>query len=735
MAGGGKSVTVGFKYFLGVQIALCHGAVDSVRRLIVGERDAWSGNISSTSEVYVNAPELFGGTKSQGGVAGVMKVSMGDAAQTQDPYLVENCASNVPAYLGLTTVLFKRFYWSAMNPYFKAPWLEVTRILKGWRGGSAWYPETAVINTLDMNPAHVIYQCLTDVDWGMGYSALDIDDANFRAVALKLYNEGFGISLIWENQMAIGDFVQIICDHINGALQLDLKTGKFKLKLIRDGYDVNSLIELTPDNIATLDSFQRIGLGEMVNTLNITYTDRNQVKQTVTVHDLATIEAQGVVISTTREYLGIRDPNLAMRVAERDLGTMSAPLAKVSLTVNRVLFDKERGDEIAFTWPLLGITRLPMRIIDIDKGSMLDGVIRVELIEDVFGFPAESSVKPQPPIWVDPQQPPAPSSLRKVIELPYWELQRQLSPGDFAVFPSDGAALGTLANKPSGMSYDYAICSSPNYDELGRAQFSTNALLLEAVTAAQTSLKISSGSMLGDVAVGEYALLGNEFIRVDAINPILGTMTVGRGCLDTAPSGWPVNTAIFFPQDSFGSDSVQYLSGQTVSVKMLPRTGLGQLALSAAPTDTVTMVGRFAKPYPPGQLRLVGSVASTPSTAYPTDVIGNLTVTWKSRNRLVQNLEDESLGNITPEANTTYNLRVYEGSTLLAQYLDLTTLSQAIAVSGIRVIKVEVESVRDGVLSFTKASHTFKLTNAGYILTESGDTLTTENGMKLIKES
>jgi len=728
MGVGSKSATVGFKYYLGVQLALCHGAVDSVKRLIVGERNAWQGNITTDGEVVVNAPDLFGGTKAQGGVAGLMKVAMGSDAQLQDPYLVTHCAANVPAYLGLTTVIFKKFYWSAMNPYFKAPWLEVTRILKGWRADSTWYPSKATVNTLDMNPAHIIYQCLTDVDWGMGYSTSDIDDVSFRAAALALHNEGFGISLIWEKQMPIMSFVQIICDHINGAVQLDLKTGNYKLKLIRDDYNVDDLVELTPDNILSIDSFQRLGVGELVTSMTVTYTDRNQVAQTVTAHDLATLESQGSAVVTTREYLGIRDAALAMRVAERDLNTVSAPLAKVSLTVNRVLFDKEKGDEVAFTWPLLGIDKLPMRIIELDKGDLLNGQMRVELIEDVFGFPSTSYMTPQPPLWVDPQQPPAPSSLRKVIEIPYWEIQRSLSPGDFAVFPTDGAALGTLANKPSDVSFDYGVRTAPSYEEGLRAAFAPNALLLAAIAPAVKSITISAGSMLDDVAAGEYAMIGDEIVRVDAINPLLGTMTVGRGCLDTTPVAHNAGAVVFFPQDSLGTDGVLYLSGQSVTVKMLPRTGQGELSVVGAPTNTVSMVGRFDKPYPPGKLRITGDEATTPNSTYPTYVQGALSVTWATRNRLVQNLEDESVGNITSEQGVSYNLYVYVDGVLHQQVNGLSGTVYSPTVEGEHIVTIEVESVRGGIVSFQKARHSFTHVNTGRILTEDSYNITTESG-------
>lgn len=46
MSGGGKgskSVTVGYRYYAGMHLALCHGPVDSLNKIVVGERTAWSG--------------------------------------------------------------------------------------------------------------------------------------------------------------------------------------------------------------------------------------------------------------------------------------------------------------------------------------------------------------------------------------------------------------------------------------------------------------------------------------------------------------------------------------------------------------------------------------------------------------------------------------------------------------------------------------------------------------------
>ncbi len=52
----------------------------------------------------------------------------------------------------------------------------------------------------DMNPAHIIRECLTE-PWGLGYTDSDIDDDAFMSAADALYNEGMGISLLWDREV------------------------------------------------------------------------------------------------------------------------------------------------------------------------------------------------------------------------------------------------------------------------------------------------------------------------------------------------------------------------------------------------------------------------------------------------------------------------------------------------------------------------------------------------------
>jgi hypothetical protein len=131
-------------------------------------------------------------------------------------------------------------------------------------------PESSCV---DMNPAHIIRECLTDKEWGMGYSESDIDDASFIAAADTLFDEQMGISILWQRENTIEAFVQDVVRHIDAALYVDRRTGKFVLKLIRADYDPNALITLTPDNIERVENYKRPAFGDLVNSVTVIYDD------------------------------------------------------------------------------------------------------------------------------------------------------------------------------------------------------------------------------------------------------------------------------------------------------------------------------------------------------------------------------------------------------------------------------------------------------------------------------
>ena len=534
MGGKSQDVITGYKYFLGAQLALSHGPVDEVKQFIYGERLAWEGSITGNGDAYVNKPELFGGESREGGVVGTFTVSQGDTT-TQDPYLLSLLGPHVPAGVGVLNVIFKYFMWSTGNPYFKAPWFKVKRVLKGWKNNAPWYSAKASIGTLDMNPVHIIYQALTDDKWGMGYNAVDVDDTSFMAAADQLYTENFGLSLIWDQQMTLEEFIQVILNHINGQLDLNLRSGKFTLKLIRDGYDINTLLELSPSNVIELTSFQRAAWAELANELTVKYTDRDQNEQTVTVQDLAVIEAEGRVINTTKTYSGIRDVDLAMRVAMRDLATSSAPLAKITVTTTRVTYDKTIGDVIAFTWPALGITKAPFRIVSINKGNLLDSGIQIEAVEDIFGLPSNAYTSSQPSLWTDPVVDPQPAVAPLVLEAPYWDISRKLSAADLDAL-TPGYAFGeAIAAVPTYLNYGFDLYNSPiatGHVFSSKGHFAPSGTIASELDYTTNSVTLAGVSGINDITAGGYAIINGEYVALLTIDTLSGAITIARGVLD-----------------------------------------------------------------------------------------------------------------------------------------------------------------------------------------------------------
>lgn len=717
MGGSSKKVTVGYRYYLGMHLAICHGPVDAVTEIQVGERQAWGGNLAASGRITLNAPELFGGEKREGGVSGAVDIAFGEPTQAPNDYLVSKIGVPQPAYRGVLGLILRQLYIAANNPYIK-PW--AVRVKRCFRD---WYPAKAEIAGA-ANPAHILYECLTNAAWGMGYPWASIDDASFRAAADTLAAEGFGLNLIWLQQSKIEQFVREVLDHIGGVLSTSPSTGRFVLKLIRADYTVANLPVLDPTNVIDLESFQRAAWGETTNEVVLVYTRPDTFKETsITVQDLANIQAQGAVVSQTRRYPGITSDVLAARVALRDLAAVSTPLAKVRLSVNRRAWNLTPGEVFKLVWPALGIEGLVMRIAAIEGGTLTRGAIRLDAVEDVFGLPAASYTAPQPSGWMDPVPAPSAANPRWLVEAPYWDIARIMSASELAYLDATDCFLQTLGGRPAAGAIHYEIhsktSSASTYSDRGQGEFAPHAVLAGAIGQAVTStLTYHSEVDIDLVAVGGYAYLNDEVLAITSINTTAKTLTVNRGVLDTVPTAHAAGSRIWFADGFQGIDPTEYAVGETVNARLLTVTGKGTLALASAPTDSRAMNRRQNRPYPPGNVRIN-------SVAYPATAKGDLVIAWSHRDRLSQtvSLTAQSAGNIGPEAGVTYTLRIYgEAGSLRRTYSGLTgasqtyTLADDTADSGLgrpnAALRIELESNRSGVISLQKHSIAFE--RAGY---------------------
>jgi hypothetical protein len=241
---------------------------------------------------------------------------------------------------------------------------------------------------VDMNPAHIIREAYTDTLWGMGYSADDLDDASFTAVADTLYAENFGLSLTWVQQSTIEEFVTEVLRHVSGARYVDRVTGLIKLKLIRNDYAIDDLLVLDESKLVKLEDVKRKLVGELANSVTVTYSATPRGDQgSLTIFDEGLLQMQGGVVSSKIDYPGVTNSFIAGNLALRDLRMLSTPLLSCTAYASRHAADLNIGDAFVLNEASYGIDHMVMRVLTIDVGDGVNNTVKLTCVEDVFFYP------------------------------------------------------------------------------------------------------------------------------------------------------------------------------------------------------------------------------------------------------------------------------------------------------------------------------------------------------------
>lgn len=652
-------------YYMSLHFGVC-ATVDSVRRLRVNEKVAWDGVVTTLTNVSINQGDLFGGKKKEGGVVGTMTVLPGGSTQVMPEGLAAKLgrtSATCPGFRGLTSVFFhgggtgRGFLWSSNN-YVIAQTIDITvqRAPKGLD------PTKAIIGSYgDANPAHIIFETLINTDWGMGAPTTIVDSTSFSNAAITLYNEGFGLSMLWTRQSSIEDFISEILDHIQATLFVNPRTGLLTLNLYRDDYDPDTLRVINPDN-ADLNNFQRKMWGETVNEIVVSWTNPdNEQDETVTAQDLGAIAAQGDLISDSRNYYGVRNKELAVRLAERDLRTSSAPLATVEVELDRTAWDLLPGEVVKVDWPEYDLEDLVMRVGTVDYGKLGDPVIKATLIEDIFSLEHPTSDAPGSG-WTRPGEEPLPMAHTQVFTLPqFFVTSAILQAGVLDLFYPEVVA-GVFGH-PQGhdtsgfelLSEQVSTTGVVSFKTAGTKNITDRVVLLSSMSAAVSSTL--PGETVSDVLlgpqVGGFVFIGSgddddmEIALVDSYDGF--DWTLARGVLDTTPRTWAAGTPLWFvnPGVRITDDKTVRSAGESPEYKLLSRTSLGILAEADAPVVTGTMSARPHLPLRPANVKVNGTGFGSLSIG----ASANVTITWATRNRTLEDgqVVKWNAGTVSPE--------------------------------------------------------------------------------------
>lgn len=726
---GSKKVTVGYRYSWDVQAGLGRGPVNEIVSIMADKKTVFAGTpgqISSSTSVYIDKPGLFGGddTGGEGGIQGQLDIMMGEPDQVPPASLLKLLTGLVPGFRGVVTTFF-----SGLVSCYSAspkPWLyRVRRTTKGW-DGDVWYPQKATImleNTegqLDdesdllpdqianlqtihaMNPAHILVECATNRDWGRQLTlADDLNLDSYRAAADTLYEEGFGLCFRYNRQNGLDTFVQQVLDHVGAVQYADLETGKLTLKLLRGDYSVDDLPVFTYDNgIIAVQDDDSASITSNPNEIVVTWHDPvTNADGEVRAQNLGAIQNTGLNSSSV-EYKAIPTHSLAARVAQRDLETAQSELTRLVIQFDRRGGILHPGDVFRVQLPDRNIDNMVLRVGKIEESDT--GVLTLTVVQDVFGLPSTSySSGQQDSGWTPLDKSARPVTIKRLIELPYAVLAGTVSEAELNYLKPESGYPGVMAIAPTSLSINYLLqtrAAGASFAARGQGDWTPSGTLTASVGRLDTVLHVSMAIF---PAVGDGLMVNDEVMRVDAVDIPAGTITVGRGCMDSLPSGHFAGDRCWAYQDTLDSDGLEYLSGETIEARLLTRTSTETLAEAAAPVVRMVMSGRQARPYLPGNIRING-------IAYPDMVTGTDTfiLTFSHRDRILQadRLIDCTENSIGPEPGTEYLINLIRRDSG-AVIWTLTTSSTRVSVPYVTGGNISVghyltlRSLRSGLMS------------------------------------
>lgn len=702
-----ETITKGYRYYMGAQLVFCKGfsawelrngsglvelRFDDKRPtsvaaalpprmpgglLIPPNTQAFNSTYTHTN-IYANDPDamftrvnianenIFGGDEKEGGISGVIDFHYGQPGAVRNDYLqrVFNQA-DVPAYQGYAYAVMRQCYVGTTS-YPKPisavirryPWFWDTD--RGWQVG------------LDANPIAIITDLMTNTEYGLGIPVSQIGPS-FKTAAMACYNEGTGLSMVFDNQGTARDMVSEVLRHVDGVAYTDPATGLYEIALARDDYDTNTLLDLTPDNVVSL-TMSRPSWAETKNVVRIKYTnaDANYAQSVVEQHNLSNIQVRGgVKADETYTFLGISSTETANKVAARVLRTVSYPLARFNITATRVAFAMRPGSVFKLTWPDLGISGMVCRCTRISYGSLADPAITLEAVEDIFGTMDTDFVAPPASEWTNPVPTLTINAAEQLVEAPYHMLG------------AEARKVMTLAARSNYLAEGYTVLSDPAGVMVSTAKvqkFTPTGRLAAAVDAQATSITLDAvvdinelpAITLDQQRTGDYLLIvGDELMTFNALTLNLdNTYTaqgVERGVMDTLPAAHAASERAWLVSAGAGLvQSAGYPADKTVNAKLLPYDTTRQVEATDAALLTITTHSRAYKPYPPARVRINGAQA-------PSQVVGDAVVSWAHRPKAYLLANDVVVGHevataYAADAGTSYTVEVQvDGATVLTQ--------------------------------------------------------------------
>ena len=668
---GRTTIQKGFKYYLGYQQIICWANPNArLKRVYMNEKLAWEGDEPASNhtdgsyfDIRVDRPDLFGGVDENGGFVGNLHVYFGNDKQVGDPWMKDQMKSNsvqaelrgfTPAYRPYISVVVPTAY-IGKSATIPTMWFEIEIIPDNLDKQIG--TEYAKIGS-DVNPAEVIYEIVTNDDWGLAEKASSLDVKALQAMSKVLADEKLGISVQLTSKEQAKTVVDNICDHINAIRYADPATGLMVHRLIRAEDTKETMLAVTESNCSKI-TFTRQDWSNTVSEISVSFTDREALYETGTLSsdDPANIEIQnGIKTTKSYDYQYFTTAANALWAAKRTGCAQGYPLATVSLECNRMLSTVRLGDCLLLNFPPYGIKNMIIRVTNVNLSDFEDGTVKIDGMEDVFSLAKTAFEYSGSTEWERNPVLPAGVQTWGVFELPY-ELTKMKDTyvNAYACQPSKDTTSWTIWRKKPGENSDFQTTNTMSkwtaagkliydYPEFGEVMDFTGFQIRELFGMEDLKFELEIDATTDMTAARQGSniiIMGDEIMAYSGLQKLSnGNWSVTgiiRGIFDTVPHKHVATDVVIFLQNGHygnvttggpvckaGNTADEWYNITTASVDSKEDFD------STRNLELITK-RRAERPNVQGKIRLTAHMIAD---KYHVDSLtGDLTVTWIPRNK------------------------------------------------------------------------------------------------------
>ncbi len=463
--------------------------------------------------------------------------------------------------------------------------------------------------------------------------------------------------------------------------------------------------------------------------------------------EAANFAAQGIRHAVTSDFRGISSPDLAQLVAARELKVNSYPIARFHLKMKRIGYQFKLGGVFALTFKpdeRRGFTRMAVRVTNINYGNLTDGVVEMDVVEDIFAVAATGYASPQDTGWEEPAQDPNVPAAQMAIEAPYFLINSEERRILVGIVRGDNVSIGFQAfadetNSDTPSFYNEFDGFMPG--ALLNADYTRKSDALDATGfVLKTDHDLAFVESVDDAAMrrgdglGLFVTTGEFFGWTTILDNGDGTFNLSgilRGALDTIPVDHLENEpVILFQPGTFSSlrDKPYTVDLGPVEVWLVPRSQSGVLTPDDVTPVLVTTSSRAQDPYPPGNVR----VNAMP---WPASTVGTANLTLAHRHRLTDlDLVQQDAGDTTATPEGDYSVHVLIDSVDVRDLssghdtsYDYTTLDRVADGDGDgrKTVQFQITPTNGALEGTVRLTDAFQMTGLGMCL---GDFLGGKNG-------